>query len=315
MASETAADHRNVFDYFQARDVPTTSVYPYAPVFPCRVDEYDAVIKRTRRSSDAAQAIAGWTRQAVERGVSVVAPLELNKTNPALIQDEHWVAYPFIVGTVYTASPDQISAAGELLGQLHSATTELTPPPFSWPDPDAESVAEDQEALRKIVAPHAPAAARRLGDLVNRFPQEILPVIREAGLPESAIITDYKANNLIYGADGPVLIDPDNADFGPRLFDLAFAALQFHTEHPPGPGWLFTTEEWSAFVAGYSTHVSLTDAERDLWPLVVEYVLSEESVWTLIESDDWEDPHERAFLLDLAAAEPARFPLPARDVP
>jgi Ser/Thr protein kinase RdoA (MazF antagonist) len=310
MPPEAANDHGIVFDHFDARDVPARSVYPYAPVFPCRVDGRDVVIKRTRSSPGAAGAIAAWTRQLAERGVSVVTPPELAKPNPVLINDEHWVAYPFIVGDTYTASTAQIRAAGELLGRIHSATTDVLPPPFSWPDPDNESVAEDVEALNKIVAPHAPIAAQRLSELVRRFPQEILPVVRDAALPESAIITDYKANNLIYSVEGPVLIDPDNADFGPRLFDLAFAALQFHTEHPPGPHRTFTADEWAVFVAGYLTSASLTETERRLWPLVVEYVLSEESVWTLVESDDWEDPRERAFLLDLAAADPARFPLP-----
>ena len=40
---------------------------------------------------------------------------------------------------------------------------------------------------------------------------------------------DYKANNLIY-KDTPVLIDPDNAKWIPRMFDLALALLLFHNE-------------------------------------------------------------------------------------
>jgi hypothetical protein len=44
-----------------------------------------------------------------------------------------------------------------------------------------------------------------------------------------------KANNLVYPPAGPVLVDPDNGDFAPRLLDLAQAVLLFHTEHEPAP--------------------------------------------------------------------------------
>ncbi|MGH8793134.1 MAG: hypothetical protein ACRDXX_10865 [Stackebrandtia sp.] len=52
------------------------------------------------------------------------------------------------------------------------------------------------------------------------------------------------------------------------------------------------------------------EAERRLWPAAMEYMLSEFGVWSLIESDDWDSPRERAFMLDMAAADADRLPLP-----
>jgi Ser/Thr protein kinase RdoA (MazF antagonist) len=310
---EPAGPYEKVFAHFGAANIPEQSVYPYSPVFPCRMGSRSVVIKRTRGKVDQATAIAQWTIEAADSGVPVVRAVEGDAENPAAIGEHIWVAYPFIEGGTYTGSDQQISAAGDLLGRLHAAPTRNRAPAFSWPDPDEESVLEDQQALAATVGPHSAAAAEALSGLVARFPTSILPLVRDAGLPECTIITDYKANNLIYTADGPVLIDPDNADYGPRLFDLAFAALQFHSEHRAAPGRMFNAREWEIFAAAYRRHVELTELERELWPTVVEYVLSEESVWTLIESDDWDDEREGAFLLDLAQARGTRFPLSDSD--
>lgn len=310
MSTPSASEHARVFTYFEASGIPARSCYQYAPVYPCHVGGRRAVIKRARRTAEGAETISQWTRQLAAQNVPVVSPIPLDLPNPALVEGQNWVAYPFVDGDVYTGTPQQITQAGELLGMLHSAQTATTPPAFSWPDPDEESIVEDEAGLAQVLEPHSPQHARRLSELVRRFPKTILPQVRDAGLPESAIITDYKANNLVYAVDGPVLIDPDNADFGPRLFDLAFAALQFHTEHSPAPARTFIAEEWEAFASGYLRHVELTTQERQLWPTVVDYALSEESVWTLIDSDDWDDAREREFLLDLAAAGPERFELP-----
>ncbi|NED96327.1 aminoglycoside phosphotransferase family protein [Phytoactinopolyspora alkaliphila] len=268
------------------------------------------MIKRTRGKPEHAAAIAHLTAEAADSGVPVVRAVETRAENPAAIGEHIWVAYPFIEGDVYSGSDEHIAGAGELLGRLHATATRTRAPAFSWPDPDEESVAEDQDGLAATVGPWSAATAQALSELVARFPAAILPRVRDAGLPECTIVTDYKANNLIYTAEGPVLVDPDNADHGPRLFDLAFAALQFHSEHPGAPSRTFDVREWTIFTTSYQRHVQLTPLERELWPTVVEYVLSEESVWTLVESDDWDDERERAFLLDLAQADAARFPLP-----
>jgi Ser/Thr protein kinase RdoA (MazF antagonist) len=309
MTTEPASRFSDVFAHFAAEDVPHVSHYRFAPVFPCRIGTTEVVIKRTRRLPETAAAIAGWTSGLAAQGVPVVSPVQVEAVNPVRIGENFWVAYPFISGEQYTAAPGQAGAAGELLGRIHAAHTPVTPPPFSWPSPDAEGIAEDQQGLAKVLTDQAPETVEGLSRLVAEFPERILPRIREARLPMAGAVMDYKANNLIYAESGPVLIDPDNADWAPRILDLALAVLQFHIEHPTSPGRLFSPAEWREFRDGYLRHVTLTDDERALWPLALEYMLSEYGVWSLIESEEWDDPRERAFMVDLAGIEIDRFPL------
>lgn len=305
---ESAEDYAEVFAHFAAQEVPAESCYAYAPVFPCRVNGLSTVVKQTRSVPENAAKMAAWTTALATAGIGVVAPVDAGVANPVLIGERHWVAYPFIDGSRYTGDIEQITAAGDLLGRVHAAEVEALPPDFAWPTPDADSVAEDVAGLKALGEHHDAAVLERLCALVSRFGEEILPVIREAGLPHAGAVMDYKANNLVYADGKPVLIDPDNGDRAPRLFDLALAALQFHIEHAEAPARMFTTAEWRAFVEGYSAHVTLTPAERELWPLAFEYMLSEWGVWSIIDSD-MQDQRERDFMRDMAAATVERFPL------
>lgn len=307
---DQAAEFTAVFEHFDAQDIPGESCYPWAPVFPCRIGDIRVVVKRTRSQRQAAAAIAGWTSGLARAGVRVVKPVQLRVDNPVAIGDHHWVAYPFIDGTVYTGELAQAESAGSLLGRIHATSCEVEPPPFEWPDHDEESVREDREGIEKVLSGPVPDAAARLVRLVEDFMPRVLPAIRAARLPMVGAVMDYKANNLVYTADGPVLVDPDNADRAPRLLDLALAAMQFHIEHDAAPARMFNASEWEAFIGGYARWVELTDVERDLWPVAVDYMLSEYGVWSLIESDQWDDPHERALQIDLARASADRFPLP-----
>ena len=310
MATAKSAEYGPVLEHFAAEDVAEESCYPFAPVFRCRVGGREAVIKRTRSTSASASAIAGWTTELAAHGVPVVWPLPTRVSNPVRIGEETWVAYPFVEGERYTGTPEQVELAGALLGRIHAATSTVTAPPFSWPDPDGESIAADQVGLRATLGAHAPEHVARLSELVALFPKEVLPIVRGAGLPSVSAVMDYKANNLVFGADGPVLIDPDNADYAPRLLDLALAALQFHIEHAEAPARMFDRDQWGRFMSGYGRFVELTSLERRLWPVAVEYMLSEFGVWSLVESDDWDDPREAGMLIDMASATVDRFPLP-----
>lgn len=124
--------------------------------------------------------------------------------------------------------------------------------------------------------------------------------------------SDYKAANLVFGHDGPVLVDPDNGGREPRLFDLALALVLFHHECPTAPDRMLTAEEWAAFASAYLVHVSLTEQERALWPAAIDHVLWEEGTWALEDAEDsaWANPRDRSSMLDLARATPERYPLP-----
>ncbi len=312
MPGPAASELPELFAHFGAEAVPKRSAHPHSPVFPCRVSGRRAVIKRTRTRPVDAGAVAAVTRQWAAAGVPVVTPLDLAVANPVRIGGATWVAYPFIDGEPYTGTPAQIAAAGDLLGRMHAAPGDARLPPFAWPEHRAESVAEDVAALHAVVAPHVPPdMVARLEKLVTGFMTEVLPVIRDTPLPTVNGCLDYKANNLVYRDTAPVLVDPDNGDFAPRLLDLALAALLFHTEHDPAPPRLFNGDEWRIFIGAYGRQVRLTGEERACWPLAIDYMLSEFGVWALTnDPDDWIPQRQRAFLRDLAAAEPGRFPLP-----
>jgi hypothetical protein len=147
---------------------------------------------------------------------------------------------------------------------------------------------------------------------MSDFCAEVLPALRQVPLPATNACMDYKATNLIYTSAGPVLIDPDNGDFAPRILDLAQAALLFHTDHEAAPPRPFDRSEWSVFAGAYLREVNLTDDERLLWPSAVDYMLAMEGHWAFTGTpEEWDDPHQRRFLLALASARTADFPLPA----
>ncbi|MBB5773563.1 phosphotransferase [Nonomuraea jabiensis] len=320
MALDKASDFPDVFRHFAVAEGerPDESCYPYAPVFPIRIDGNRAVIKRTTGPMSAAAAIARWVRALDEQGVEVVNPLTLIMDNPAEIGDRVWVVYPWIEGRTYQGSTADIEAAGDLLGRIHAAQTpDDDMPRFPWPDHDAASVEEDVTGLQRVLGKHAPEihdeVLARMTPWLESFMAETLPPVRDADLPRAVVCMDYKANNLVYVNNKPVLIDPDNAEFAPRILDLALAALLFQNESATSPPRLFTTAEWATFMSAYGRHVRLTDTEVTLWPTVLRYMLLEWGTWTLIDAaewDDWEDAHKRGFLVDLATVDLEKFPLP-----
>ncbi len=308
-----AADHARVFAHFGAEQVPESSSYPWSPVFPCVVAGRPAIIKRTRRSAADAAAVAAVTREWQAGGVAVVTPLELSVANPVLGGDTHWVAYPFIEGGAYTGRLPELAAAGALLGRMHAHEAGMARlPEFRWPDYDDDRVDGDVELLHEVMAPHAPSqAVERFAALISSFAAEVLPLIRDAPLPYANACMDYKASNLVYTPAGPVLVDPDNGDFAPRLLDLAQAALLFHTDHDSAPARPFDRTEWRAFIDAYQREVELTDQERLLWPKAIDYMLTEEGHWAFTGTpEDWTRPRQPSFLLALANAHADDFPLP-----
>jgi Ser/Thr protein kinase RdoA (MazF antagonist) len=311
---EPAADYAEVFAHFGAEQVPELSVYLWSPVFPCLIGGHRAVIKRTRRTPEGAAAMASVTRDWQARGIAVVTPLDLSVTNPVRFGDKHWVAYPFIEGSVYAGRTDEIEAAGAMLGQIHALggdpPTRL--PVFCWPDDEQAREETDVELLRKVVTSQVPPPVLdRLVAVMSDFPAEVLPALRDVQLPAVNATMDYKATNLIYTPDGPVLVDPDNGDFAPRILDLAQAALLFHTDQEAAPARPFDQLEWSAFIGAYLREIDLTADERRLWPAAIDYMLAMEGHWAFTGTpEEWSDPRQRSFLLALANARADDFALP-----
>ena len=61
-----------------------------------------------------------------KRACDVVTPAEGFGENPRSLSfeddtDDVWAVYPFVSGDAYKGDPEQISAAGGLLGRIHAA--------------------------------------------------------------------------------------------------------------------------------------------------------------------------------------------------
>lgn len=300
---------------FRLRHIDASSLTPHARVYRAiSGDGAAVVIKRTPGDAERTAALVAWTEALAGADVPVVTPVPLQAPNPREIDGEHWVVYPWVSGADYEGTSKQIRLTGDFLGRMHAAAVPTAGlREYGWPETGWDDVATDLETLDGILAAHEgdASAVRELG---RRWWEESFPALRaaEAALVRTAVSSDYKANNLIFTAAGPMLVDPDNGGLEPRIFDLALALTLFHNECPGAPGRLFTAEEWQTFAGAYARHVQFSEAERELWPAALDHMLWEEGTWVLEDNDDaaWADPRQRAFLLDLAAANPERYPLP-----
>lgn len=315
-ADQTQADQtRQLAEAFDLTEVSPDSLTRFATVHRARSRAgTDVVVKRTAAKPERAAAMAAWTSALAAAGHCVVSPLASIGTNPQQVGDDWWVVYPWIAGDAYTAQPDQVAAAGDLLGRLHAArapTTDLRP--YAWTEADESEMRDDLETLEEILTAHG-GSATNVRSLGERWWNESLPLLRDrdADLVRCGVSSDYKASNLIFTDTGPVLVDPDNGGYEPRLFDLALAVVLFHNECDGAPGRLFTATEWETFAGAYAQHVDLTPAERELWPAALDHLLWEEGTWALEDNDTdaWADPRQRGFLLALSEATPGQFPLP-----
>jgi Ser/Thr protein kinase RdoA (MazF antagonist) len=307
-----AAEFAAVFAHFGVSPSQAQSCYPWSPVFPARWQGQRVVVKRG--SPKRPEAVAAWCRHLASMGISVVTPVDLPTDNPVTIAGQAWVVYPWIDGRPYHGTGEDVAAAGDLLGRIHAAPEpDLTLHDLNWHDYPPEEVASDLDGLAERFALHAPGDAdrllARLGPLGSGFDTVTAPALRDTGLPVASVCGDFKASNLVYTVDGPVLVDPDYAVRAPRIHDLALAALLFHTEHSEAPGRRFTGSEWRTFRDAYLARVELTALERRHWPDAIDYILGDEGIWAILDSTEWHVERQRSFLIDLAGTDRHAFPV------
>lgn len=274
----------------------------------------NVVVKVTDRH---AEAMARWTRALAERGLPVVSP----SRGPLEHAGEHWVVYPFIEGGEYDGRDEQIRNAGELLGRLHASDAptdglgEYRHPGTLRAEVDGDLATLHAVFDEKFPADEARRADENIAALAERWWSRSWPLLKErdAELPRTGVSSDFKASNLVFASRGPVLVDPDNGGFEPRLFDLAESLVLFHYESPDAPARMMDPEEWRVFVTAYLQHVRLTAAERELWPAAVDHLWWEEGTWVLADNDDaaWSDPRQGGYLRSLALWDPEPYVLPA----
>lgn len=275
----------NIFG-FDVEEEPK-SIYPYSPVYRVKYGDQDVVVKRTQSR---AESVMSYINMLKDKGVNVVTPVKLKVENPQKIEDTNFVVYPFIEGQKYSGKDNEIYEAGKMLGQIHSyspVSNSYNLLDYDVYDFNEEEVEESMEAIIQ----HANKAgieidvALRTKLLESVANQQIL---YSANLPHIATPHDFKANNLILIPE-PFLIDPDNAAWIPKLFDLALALLLFHNEHEEAPDRVFTIDEWHLFLAGYKEYIDITDEEKRYWEMAKQHVFLDEVMWLMAEyEEDWQ---------------------------
>lgn len=290
------------------------SLSPWSDVWRASVHGGDqpveAVVKQTWRNPAPLEA---WQRTLVARGIRTVAPL----LPPVSVGEddafEQWVAYPRLSGREWDGGSADLAAAGRLLGQMHTASEGLAIDgfaPFEWGNPERGSIDEDIEAIRTAAAEHWPHAdASRWITQLDAFP-DTLDQVRSAGLAHLPVSIDHRAANLLFDAEGALMLDLENAALAPRILDLAVAVLLFPLEHRGSGGSALGGEEWAAFRGGYLGEVTLTRQERELWPTALTYMKLEWGTWHLTEGAESEPEGNLGYLEDLLTLdEHERFPL------
>ncbi|PYZ93416.1 serine kinase [Salipaludibacillus keqinensis] len=296
--------HRFGFDAVEDPE----SIYPFSPVY--RVN--DTIVKRTQRPIERASRLMNYTRMLKVNGVNVVTPVELSKPNPQSMGEHTYVVYPFVEGNTYKGEDHEIFQAGRLLGQIHRLSYKGNPYQLEKYDVYDFTKEEVIESVRKIEENAAEYAVNH-----NQLKEKLLRIVRQQStlekseLPHVATPHDYKANNLIF-TPKPYLIDPDNAAWVPRIFDLALVLLLFHNELSTAPDEMFTPDQWQQFLAGYKKSITFTDMEIASWSMSLEHVFLDEVMWLMAEGkEDWVDPAQRKLFESLLTfiADSSAYPL------
>ncbi|MFD2042949.1 phosphotransferase [Ornithinibacillus salinisoli] len=290
-------DILNRFDF--KVDYEPNSIYPFSPVYKISDKEKEYIIKRTQKHPEP---LIAFTKMLHEKGINVVTPVELHVENPQKLDDETYVVYPFIDGTTYTGKEDEIYQSGKLFGKIHALSPDQNIFELGKYDVFDFTGEEIEESVAEI-AKHASLVNFKLDS--NKLKEKLIQIVSQqddlqnSGLVSIATPHDYKANNLVF-TPSLYLIDPDNATWIPRIFDLALALFLFHNELESAPDRMFTPSEWKLFMSGYKEYVTLSQIEIAYWNRAIEHVFLDEVMWLMAEyKEDWENPSQQKLFRDL----------------
>ena len=280
------------------------SIYPYAPVYKVEQGGESYIVKNTVSPIEEAVKLANFVGRLHKLGVPIVAPVPMSVDNPQQVDETVWVVYPFIKGMSYTGKDDEIYEAGKLLGRIHYLSSENNEEGLDIYDEFDFEEQEIKEDLEEIIG-HAEKRGISLDE--GQLSEQILRIIEQQEalkvlkLPSVATPYDYKADNLIYNDYAkPYLIDPDNATFLPRIYDLALALLLFHNALDTAPDRIFDIKQWSLFKKGYFEFVEITDMERKHWQDVVRHIFLDEVIWLMADFEEgWDDQRQVNFFNSL----------------
>lgn len=274
------------------------SIYPFSPVY--KVGNY--IVKRTQFPMEKAANLIKYTTNLEKNGIPIVTPVKLTSDNPKQIDNDCYICYPFIDGANYNGTKNDIVQAGELLGRIHKLSSPdnvFHLEKYDVFDFYNHEVDDHIEKIEKFVDSYSVDIDIQI--LKKRLYQAVYNQedFKNTSLQWVETPHDYKANNLIF-KDNPVLIDPDNAQWIPRTFDLALALLLFHNELSSAPNRVFTPEEWQLFLDGYLAHQTLTETEIQTWNKAVLHVFLDEGMWLMAEVDeDWERNEQRELFVSV----------------
>ncbi|MBZ5201843.1 aminoglycoside phosphotransferase family protein [Planomicrobium chinense] len=280
---------------FETEDEPV-SIYPFSPVYRMIRPEGDFIVKKTQHPIEKANRLMRYTKTLNEQGVDVVIPSKIQAENPRTFGEETYVVYPFVQGVPYTGKEWEIKEAGRLLGRIHALSPTDNKYELDIYDVFDFTENEVKESFQHIVQNAAPYGLTIKPELEIQLLQAVRQQeeLKQAGLFSVATPHDFKANNLIYTPQ-PYLIDPDNAGWVPRIFDLALVLLLFHNELASAPDRPFTEQQWHLFLAGYGESVNLSHEEKMNWPKALDHVFLDEVIWLMADvEEDWQNPAQRA---------------------
>ncbi|CEG21281.1 serine/threonine protein kinase [Planococcus massiliensis] len=279
---------------FEVEEEPI-SIYPFSPVYRLESSDGEFIVKKTRSPIQKAHRLMAFTNTLYNQGINVVIPEKISTGNPLVIDDTTYVVYPFIKGESYKGQDIEIKEAGKLLGRIHSLSSAENE--FQLDVYDVFDFTEDEvkESFIKIVENATLNNSVIDPELEMRLLRAVRQqkVLEKVGLPSVATPHDFKANNLIY-VPNPYLIDPDNAGWIPRIFDLALVLFLFHNELATAPDQPFTKKQWEIFLEGYKENVTLTENEIHYWTQALEHVFLDDVMWLMSEGkEDWKNPVQR----------------------
>jgi Ser/Thr protein kinase RdoA (MazF antagonist) len=297
------------------------SLYSYSPVYRLSMDEKDWVLKKTAKDPKRAAAVRSWLASLTRNGCRVVSPERFPGENPRRFQiggdAEMWVVYPFIEGSPYIASDAQLRQTGRFLGELHCVDQKDfgLPQLQSIVPIDSDVYEADKETILNCVRRAMPQLEEHAQQNLDKFGElyfgRVLEELVSESFPQVNCTWDYKASNLIFPVgESPYLIDPDNAGFIPRIYDLAAAALLFHNDGILEKSQTLTPNQWQSFQQGYVEKIDLTEQERSRWHDVLLAVWMDEALWLLANHEEgWQDPRQEQYLAELLLIDLNQFSL------
>ncbi|MFY8330117.1 phosphotransferase [Vagococcus carniphilus] len=296
--------HQHILKAFNFETHDTLhSIYPYSPVYKIKKESQSYVIKQTRSSIEESNHVALFLERLNQLGIQIVTPVKLDVNNPLEIDEEVWTVYPFINGQKYTGTDQQIVEAGKLLGSIHALSSNNNKETLAVYE-EYEFEEKDIQDDFSIIETHLKSEEKKqINSIKNSIPRLIKQqeILKTLNLPKVATPYDFKADNLIYQTDNtPYLIDPDNAIFIPRIFDLALTLLLFHNVLESAPKTTWTPDKWELFLKGYKQYVTLTKEEINYFPIAVEHLFIDEVVWLMADFEEgWRNNRQRNFFLSI----------------